>query len=109
LLLLLDPDGFELGGLRWGDSDEQNQAAVVDVVLGHRRVIAADKERVVGFGAGQCAAAPKRSCDRGGVIPRAHPKRRPVRLTSEESELLLNVVAEAVCNGCCGCGHQSAV
>src|SRR5262245_59654894 len=45
--LLSDAEDHELGRPQRGDTDEADEAAVVEVVLGHRRSVAPDEERLL--------------------------------------------------------------
>ena len=55
---LADLENDELGGLDQCDADEADEAALVDVVLGHGGAVAANEEGVFGLGAQQCAVDP---------------------------------------------------
>src|SRR6185295_2016874 len=56
---LADAEDHELGRLHRRHADEADQAPVVVVVLGHRRAVAADEERLLGLVAQQRAVAPQ--------------------------------------------------
>src|SRR5690606_22246209 len=49
--LLADAEDDELCRLDRGHADQADQAAVIEVVLGHRRPVAPDEERFFGLGA----------------------------------------------------------
>ncbi len=73
---LADADDHELRRSGHGDSDQDDEAAVVKVVLGHRRTVAADEERLLRPPAHELSCSPERGEHGAGLL--AHP--RPGRL-----------------------------
>ena len=55
---LADAEDHELGRLDRRDADQADQPAVVEIVLRHRRAVAADEERLLGLVAEQRAVLP---------------------------------------------------
>src|SRR6185295_15643681 len=81
---LLDPEDDELGGPDDGDTDLADEPSVQDVVGGHRGLVAADEERVLGLASEQRAAAPLRMEERGHAVDDAAPRLGRVRLEDDE-------------------------
>src|SRR5262249_32237004 len=96
--LLADPEDHELRRLYRRDAHQDDQAAIVDVVLAHRFAIALDEECLLDGGAHECATAPHAGEEvgdtpgdplPGGVVIRLeyHPLRSLVnRLLYEDEE-----------------------
>ena len=72
---LVDPDDHELRGTQNRDADEDDQAAVVEIVLRHRRPVAADEERLLGLRAEELARVPAADELRRDLLADARPRR----------------------------------
>src|SRR6478735_1695986 len=77
---LADPEDHELGRPGRADADDTDQPALVEVVAGHGRGIAADEEALLGLGAEQGARAPLVEEEALDRVPHAVPQGRAVDL-----------------------------
>src|SRR5690349_6117277 len=82
---LADSEDHELGRLDRGDADEADHAAVVEVVLRHRRPIAANEERLLGRVAEQ---RPVHPLDEQEVLDRVDDVRPQLRSVGLEDRVL---------------------
>jgi hypothetical protein len=76
---LTDTEDHELGWVRRRDTDQTDESAVVDIVLRHRRAIAADEVRLLGLRAHQRTGLPDAEEERFDRLDDALPERLIIR------------------------------
>src|SRR5437660_1613316 len=80
---LADSDDHELGRLHRRHADDEDQPAVVDVVLCHRGPVALDEEGLLGGPAHERPVAPNRGEEHGDALPDTRPRQLVVGLEDD--------------------------
>src|SRR5258706_2171752 len=91
---LADAEDYVFGGLGRRDADQRDHSAVVEIVLRHRRAVAMDEIRLLGFLADQRAIAPERQQEIFNGLPDIPPQPVVVGLEHRPLRALVDRVLE---------------